>query len=248
MAAEQVFGIHAVEGVLKRRAKQVDTLFMDNKRKDKRLQSLEVLARKKGVNIQYCPTAELDQMAPPVSHQGVCITVSSTQTKSESFLDELLTSSEKPLFLLVLDGVTDPHNMGACLRTADGAGVDAVIAPKDRACGLNATVSKVASGAAESVPFIQVTNLARTLSLLKDAGIWLIGTALEENSQSIYQTDFTGPLAIVMGAEGKGLRRLTQELCDQLIYLPMAGDVQSLNVSVATGVTLYEAVRQRGAS
>ncbi len=245
MANANIYGIHAVEGVLKRRPKQIEVLWLDQRRRDQRLHSLESLARRQNVTIQYTTSEQIEQISGGANHQGVYATVTSTEAKSESHLDELLTQSDHPLLLLVLDGVTDPHNLGACLRSADGAGVDAVIAPKDRACGLNATVSKVASGAAESVPFIQVTNLARTLRTIKDAGVWLIGTALEENSQSLYNCDLTGHLAIVMGAEGKGLRRLSRELCDVLVYLPMAGDVQSLNVSVATGITLYEAVRQR---
>ncbi len=246
MATETVYGIHAVESLIKRRADQIEYICFDQKRfSDQRLQKLDQLARTNKVDIQKASAAEFEVLPHAVNHQGVFAIVKTALSHSESFLEELITHAERDLFLLVLDGVTDPHNLGACLRSADGAGVDAVIAPKDRACGLNATVSKVASGAAESVPFIQVTNLARTLRMLKESGIWIIGTALDENSQLLYQTQLTGPLAIVMGSEGKGLRRLSRELCDQLVYLPMAGDVQSLNVSVATGITLYEVVRQR---
>lgn len=246
MTTETVYGIHAVDNLLNHRAEQITSIYIDQKRRnDQRIQNLEKLARTKKVKLQNSSFAEFEQLPSTVNHQGVFAIVNSAKTHNETYLEELIIHADKPLFLLILDGVTDPHNLGACLRSADGAGIDAVIAPKDRACGLNATVSKVASGAAESVPFIQVTNLARTLRLLKDSGIWLIGTALEESSQSLYQTRLTGPLAILMGSEGKGLRRLSRELCDQLVYLPMAGDVQSLNVSVATGITLYEAVRQR---
>ena len=162
----------------------------------------------------------------------------------EHDLAELLDNLTVPPFLLILDGITDPHNLGACLRTADAAGAHAVITPKDKSATLNATASKVACGAAETVPLIQVTNLARTLTQLKERGVWLLGTA-GESATSIYQADLTGPLALVMGAEGKGMRRLTREHCDGLLHIPMAGSVSSLNVSVATGVCLFEAVRQR---
>jgi 23S rRNA (guanosine2251-2'-O)-methyltransferase len=164
---------------------------------------------------------------------------------NETFLEQLLVELDVPPFLLVLDGVQDPHNLGACLRTADAAGVHAIIAPRDRACGLTPIVRKVASGAAETVPFIQVTNLVRTLKLLQQAGLWVVGTALEEAAKPIHQQSLSGPLALVMGAEGQGMRRLTRETCDQLVYIPMRGMVQSLNVSVATGVALFEALRQR---
>jgi 23S rRNA (guanosine2251-2'-O)-methyltransferase len=159
------------------------------------------------------------------------------------FLDAL----SAPPFLLLLDGVTDPHNLGACLRTADAAGVQAVIAPRDKSASITPVVRKVAVGAAESLPFFQITNLARTMEALRERGIWLIGTALEEGAKPLYETDLKGPLGIVMGAEGAGLRRLTREYCDVLVYIPMAGSVESLNVSVATGVTLFEALRQRKA-
>jgi len=164
--------------------------------------------------------------------------------KDEHFLTQLLEELKEPAFLLILDGVTDPHNLGACLRTADAAGVHAVIAPKDKSASLNSTVSKVACGAAESIPFVQVTNLARCLKSLQDAGVWITGTA-GEAIQHIHQTDLTGNMALVMGAEGEGMRRLTREGCDQLVKIPMAGEVSSLNVSVAAGVCLFEAVRQR---
>jgi 23S rRNA (guanosine2251-2'-O)-methyltransferase len=160
-------------------------------------------------------------------------------------LDELLESLTEPALLLVLDGVTDPHNLGACLRVADGAGVHAVIAPKDHAVGVNATVAKVASGAAETVPYFMVTNLARTLNELKERNIWCIGTS-EDAPKTLYEVDLKGPVALVLGAEGEGIRQLTRKTCDELVRLPMKGAVESLNVSVASGVCLYEAVRQRG--
>jgi len=173
--------------------------------------------------------------------------VSPSQVWGEPMLDELLDRSEAPPLLLVLDGVTDPHNLGACLRTADAAGALAVIVPKDKSATLNATVRKVACGAAEVVPLVAVTNLARTLEKLQKRGVWIVGTA-GEASQELYSQDLSGPIALVMGAEGKGMRRLTREHCDYLVRLPMAGSVSSLNVSVATGVCLFEALRQRRAT
>ncbi len=248
-----IFGLHAVEAALKQDAAAVEQLWCDKQRRDKRLQSLLQLAEKKGIKPQLLGKAELDKLAPGGKggkHQGVVAQVAQaaaavTSARNETFLEQLLTDLDVPPFLLVLDGVTDPHNLGACLRSADAAGVHAVIAPRDRACGLTPVVRKVASGAAETVPFVQVTNLSRTLKSLRDAGVWVIGTALEEGAVSLYERDLKGPLALVLGAEGKGIRRLTRENCDELVYVPMAGSVQSLNVSVATGVCLFEALRQR---
>ncbi|MDH5473426.1 MAG: 23S rRNA (guanosine(2251)-2'-O)-methyltransferase RlmB, partial [Gammaproteobacteria bacterium] len=185
---------------------------------------------------------DLEKRCGSPKTQGIAGRYRSLTADSENSLDQLLLKDN--LLLLILDGIQDPHNLGACLRSADAAGVDAVIAPKDRATGLTPTVRKVACGAAESVPFIQVTNLARTLKQLKDAEVWIIGAAGEADTV-IYDANLTGKLAIVMGAEEKGLRRLTRENCDLLVKLPMAGQVESLNVSVATGVCLFEAVRQR---
>ena len=243
-----IFGLHAVEAALRQDAESVEQLWCDKQRRDKRLQSLLQLAEKRGVKPQPVARAELDRMAPGGNHQGVVAQVmrgDATVARNESFLEQLLTELEVPPFLLVLDGVTDPHNLGACLRSADAAGVHAVIAPRDRACGLTPVVRKVASGAAESVPFVQVTNLSRTIRSLRDAGVWVVGTALEEGAVSLYERDLKGPLALVLGAEGAGMRRLTRENCDDLVYIPMAGTVQSLNVSVATGICLFEALRQR---
>jgi len=243
-----IFGLHAVEAALKRDPAAIEQLWCDAQRKDRRVRELATLAENQGVKPHWVPKRELEALLPTESrHQGVAARVRGITEYNESFLEQLLVGLDGPALLLVLDGVTDPHNVGACLRSADAAGVDAVIAPRDRACGLTPVVRKVASGAAETVPFIQVTNLARTLKSLRDAGIWVIGTALEEASASLFQTRLTGPVALVLGAEGKGLRRLTRESCDELIYIPMAGTVQSLNVSVATGICLFEAVRQRGA-
>ncbi|WP_396588483.1 23S rRNA (guanosine(2251)-2'-O)-methyltransferase RlmB [Bermanella sp. R86510] len=243
MTDEIIFGIHAVTNVLKRSPERVRDVFVQKGRDDERLQSIIALAHANSINVQAVKKQGLDDKADG-NHQGVVVRAKPAQAKDENQLYQQLDALDHPAFLLVLDSVTDPHNLGACLRTADAAGVDAVIAPKDKAVGLTATVSKVACGAAETVPFYQVTNLARTLKELQERGIWLYGTA-GEASDSVYQTKFDGAIAIVMGAEGKGLRRLTREACDHLIYIPMAGDVSSLNVSVATGVCLFEAVRQR---
>ncbi len=243
-----IFGLHAVEAALKQDAESIEQLWCDKQRRDKRLQGLVQLAAKRGIKPQQLSRDELDKLAPGGKHQGVVAQVqqsSATTARNETFLEQLLTDLEVAPFLLVLDGVTDPHNLGACLRSADAAGVHAVIAPRDRACGLTPVVRKVASGAAETVPFVQVTNLSRTIKSLRDAGVWVIGTALEEGAVSLYERDLKGPLALVLGAEGKGIRRLTRENCDELVYVPMAGTVQSLNVSVATGVCLFEALRQR---
>ena len=243
-----IFGLHAVEAALKQDGESVEQLWCDKQRRDKRLQSVLQLAAKRGVNPQLLSRAELDKLAPGGKHQGIVAQVaqsSAATARNETFLEQLLTDLDVPPFLLILDGVTDPHNLGACLRSADAAGVHAVIAPRDRACGLTPVVRKVASGAAETIPFVQVTNLSRTIKSLRDAGVWVIGTALEEGAVSLYERDLKGPLALVLGAEGKGMRRLTRENCDDLVYVPMAGTVQSLNVSVATGVCLFEALRQR---
>jgi len=196
-----------------------------------------------GVSIQQMTRKTLDDKARGANHQGIIARVKPAKQLNENDIDDILAQHESPL-LLVLDGVTDPHNLGACLRNADAAGAAAIIVPKDRSAPMNATVSKVACGAAEVVPLIRVTNLARTMRTLQEKGIWFVGTA-GEATHDIYQAKLTGPLAIVMGAEGDGMRRLTRETCDDLIKIPMAGSVSSLNVSVASGICLFEAVRQR---
>jgi len=243
MSDEIVFGIHAVTNLLKRSPERVREVYLQQGRDDEKLQTLFSLAKKNSIHVQVVKKHFLEEKAQG-NHQGVAARAKPVQAKGENELLAQLDALEGAPLLLVLDTITDPHNLGACLRTADAAGVHAVIAPKDKAVGITATVSKVACGAAESVPFYQVTNLARTLKELQDRGIWLFGTA-GEASESVYKSDLKGPIAIVMGAEGKGLRRLTREACDHLIHIPMAGDVSSLNVSVATGVCLFEAVRQR---
>ncbi|MEN8180311.1 MAG: 23S rRNA (guanosine(2251)-2'-O)-methyltransferase RlmB [Pseudomonadota bacterium] len=240
-----VMGFHAVQAALKK-GRLTSEIWVDSQRRDKRIKDLIAQARETDVKILQVSGNDLDKVAKGARHQGVLARVLAPQAHDETFLKALLRRLNVAPYLLVLDGVQDPHNLGACLRTAEATGVQAVIIPRDRSAGLNATVCKVASGAAEVVPLIQATNLARTLQWLKKEGVWLIGTA-GEAEQSIYQTDLLGPLAIVMGGEGKGLRRLTREQCDLLVFLPMLGSVESLNVSVATGVALYEAVRQRSA-
>ena len=240
---EYVFGIHAVQTKLQRNPERVQELWFQEGREDQRLNQVKALADAQGIECQIMPRRELDNKVKG-RHQGVVAGCTPNPAKDEHFLMQLLAELNEPVFLLILDGVTDPHNLGACLRTADAAGVHAVIAPKDKSASLNSTVSKVACGAAESIPFVQVTNLARCLKSLQDAGVWVTGTA-GEATQHIYQTDLTGNMALVMGAEGEGMRRLTREGCDQLVKIPMAGEVSSLNVSVAAGVCLFEAVRQR---
>jgi 23S rRNA (guanosine2251-2'-O)-methyltransferase len=240
-----IYGIHAVEAILNRDPSAILEVWADKTRLDQRLGKLVEQIRRQGLDIQLLKKDQLNDLAGADRHQGIVIRCRTASAKNENYLQKLLDELDEPPLLLVLDGVQDPHNLGACLRTADAVGVHAVIAPKDRAASLNATVRKVASGAAETVPFITVTNLARSLRALQERGIWLVGAA-GETQTAIYDADLKGPLAIVMGAEGKGLRRLTRETCDVLVKIPMVGSVESLNVSVATAVCLYEAVRQRG--
>jgi 23S rRNA (guanosine2251-2'-O)-methyltransferase len=240
---EKVYGVHAVEALLRHHPKRVKQLWLAESRQAPRIQPMLELAAQHRVSVGHKERQELDEWAEGV-HQGVVAEVSPSQVWGENMLDELLERSEGVPLLLVLDGVTDPHNLGACLRTADAAGALAVIVPKDKSATLNATVRKVACGAAEVIPLVAVTNLARTLEKLQKKGLWVVGTA-GEAEQELYQLDMTGPTVLVMGAEGKGMRRLTREHCDYLVKLPMGGSVSSLNVSVATGVCLFEAVRQR---
>jgi len=240
-----IHGIHAVDAALTKHPERVLRICMLDTRDDHRLQKIRTLARKQNIPVDYASKHELDRMARDVPHQGVVAFCEQAKTYSEADLEELLTNLTPPAFLLILDGVQDPHNLGACLRSADAAGVHAVIVPRDKAVGLTGTVSKVASGAAESIPLIQVTNLARTLRFLQEQGIWLFGAA-EEAEKNLFAADLKGPVGIVLGAEGAGLRRLTREHCDELLKIPMHGIVSSLNVSVATGIFLFEVVRQRG--
>jgi len=243
VSGEFVFGWHAVEAVLKREPERLQEVWIQTGRQDRRVKTITDELDQLGVSWKVVHRRELDARVAGV-HQGVVAAVSESREWTEDDLLAQLAASDKPPFLLVLDGVTDPHNLGACLRTADGVGVQAVIVPRDKSASLTPVARKVACGAAETVPLVRVTNLARCLRTLRDQGIWLIGTAGEAEA-NLYQADFTGPVALVMGAEGKGMRRLTREHCDQLIHIPMLGHVDSLNVSVASGVCLYEALRQR---
>jgi 23S rRNA (guanosine2251-2'-O)-methyltransferase len=249
-----LFGFHAVGVRLKTAPQSIVEIYVDPTRRDARMRQFVEKVGEAGVRIIEADGMRLAKLAGSHGHQGVAARVQAiAQVHS---LDELLENLEaanvelpqaeriQPL-ILVLDGVTDPHNLGACLRVADGAGVHAVIAPKDHAAGINATVAKVASGAAETVPYFMVTNLARTLNELKERNIWVIGTS-DQATQTLYQADLKGPVALVLGAEGDGMRQLTAKTCDQLVSIPMRGAVESLNVSVASGVCLYEALRQRG--
>jgi 23S rRNA (guanosine2251-2'-O)-methyltransferase len=238
-------GIHAVRAALKHGAEQIISLHYDSARNDRRLRELLATARQVGLRPVAVDRAVLDRLSEGGNHQGVVAETRLPAVYDEQSLDRLLEGLTGAPLLLVLDGVTDPHNLGACLRSADGAGVDAVIAPRDRSCGLTPVVCRVASGAAGSVPFVQVTNLVRSLRHLQDEHRVFVVGAAGEASRELYDVDLTGPLALVMGREGEGLRRLTREACDLLVRLPMAGRVESLNVSVATGICLYEAVRQR---
>lgn len=243
MSQETVFGIHAVEALAQKEADSIISVVVQQGRDDQRLSKLIRLLQSKGITCEYVPRKELDKLVSG-RHQGIVATVKGEIEKGEGDLEDILTALEVPPFLLILDSVTDPHNLGACLRSADAAGVHAVIVPKDKSAPLNATAKKVACGAAEHVPVIRVTNLARTMKWLQNFGVWITGAA-GEAEQNIYQTDLKGPAAIAMGAEGSGLRRLTREHCDQLTKIPMVGSVSSLNVSVATGICLFEALRQR---
>jgi 23S rRNA (guanosine2251-2'-O)-methyltransferase len=243
--SDYIYGIHAVEAALSNSSPAVELLWLDSKRSDNRISKLEAQARAQSIKVRHVPRDDLERLvSDDVNHQGAVAQVQMPSLRNEAELDGLLEEIDGPPFLLILDGVQDPHNLGACLRSADAAGVDAVIVPKDKACGLTPTVCRIASGAASTVPVFQVTNLVRALKALQKQGVWLVGAA-GEAEQTLYELDFKGSIGLVLGAEGKGLRRLTRENCDYLASIPMAGAVSSLNVSVATGVCLFEAVRQR---
>ena len=237
-----LFGFHAVSARLQIAPASIAEIYVDATRRDARMKQFLTRAKEAGARVIEADALRLNRLTGNAGHQGVAARVQPLpQARS---LDDLLDALQAPPLLLVLDGVTDPHNLGACLRVADGAGAHAVIAPKDHAAGINATVAKVASGAAESVPYFMVTNLARTLGELKERGIWVTGTA-GDAPKTLHETDLTGPAALVLGAEGPGMRQLTRKSCDQLARIPMLGAVESLNVSVASGICLYEALRQR---
>lgn len=237
-------GIHAVSALLSKDPARVLHLTLLKGRSDKKITAILHQATSHGISVEYADAEMLDRLTNGLNHQGVVAFCKKQTTYIEEDLKAFIENLTVPPFLLLLDGVQDPHNLGACFRSADAAGVHAIIAPKDKAVGITPVVSKVASGAAETVPFVQVTNLARTMETLKEMGIWIYGAA-GEASQSLYQAKLKGPIAIVMGAEGEGLRRLTRERCDFLVNIPMKGSVSSLNVSVATGIFLFEALRQR---
>lgn len=244
MSDRYIYGFHAVTARLRQDASAVREIHFDASRRDPRMRALLDLAQSKGARLMEADAARLDGIARGGRHQGVVARVEAASRAAD--LDEVLDGLREPPLLLVLDGVQDPHNLGACLRSADAFGVHAVVAPRDRACGINATVEKVACGAAETVPFFAVTNLARTLREIKERGIWTVGAA-GEAERDLYSARLTGPLAWVLGAEGEGLRRLTRETCDELVAIPLCGTVESVNVSVAAGICLFEARRQRAA-
>ena len=236
-----VFGFHAVLARLRADPQSVIEIFLDEARQDARMRDLAATAERSKVRVMRVPAQRLDGFGG--RHQGVIARVEMKSLAQD--LDDVLGEAEKPM-LLVLDGVTDPHNLGACLRVANAAGANAVIAPKDRAAGITPTVSKVASGAAEATPYVMVTNLARTLAEIKERNIWVLGTD-ERAEKTLYETDLPDSIAWVLGAEGEGMRRLTRESCDLLVRIPMLGEVESLNVSVAAGVVLFETARRRAA-
>ncbi|GAB6139843.1 23S rRNA (guanosine(2251)-2'-O)-methyltransferase RlmB [Methylosoma difficile] len=244
MKSSKLYGLHSVQAALDYSPKSINKAWIDEQRQDKRLsQAIDALLDL-GIEPEKLDRKKLDKLAEGNNHQGIVIEVDMPGELSESDLKTAVQSLGETALFLVLDNVQDPHNLGACLRSCDATGAHGVIITKDNATGITPTVCKVASGAAETVPVYQVTNLARTLRWLKDQGLWIFGAA-GEAEQTVYQADLTVPMAIVMGAEGKGMRRLTREQCDVLVKLPMQGKVESLNVSVATGVLLYEVVRQR---
>ncbi|MFO1220047.1 MAG: 23S rRNA (guanosine(2251)-2'-O)-methyltransferase RlmB [Burkholderiaceae bacterium] len=238
-----LFGFHAVTVRLKIAPESVLEVHVDASRRDARMRQFVERAHEAGVKVVDSDDAALHKLCGTHRHQGVVARVE--KTYQARTLAEVLDGLQSPALLLLLDGVTDPHNLGACLRVADGAGAHAVIAPKDHAVGLNATVAKVASGAAETVPYLMVTNLARTITEIKQHGVRVIGAA-DDAPDTLYQAKLDGPIALVLGAEGPGMRQLTRRSCDALVRIPMAGAVESLNVSVAAGVCLFEARRQRG--
>ncbi|MEY2919108.1 MAG: hypothetical protein RL261_413, partial [Pseudomonadota bacterium] len=243
-AANVAYGIHSVRVLLQRAPQRVRQLWLSSSRDSaSRLQELRALAEQAAIAVVEADDSQLDKLADGERHQGVIVELAPRAGDPETQLEEALEAiGDTPPLLLVLDGVTDPHNLGACLRSADAAGVAAVIVPRDRAAGLTPVVRKVAAGAAETVPLVQVVNLARTLRALRERGVWLVGTS-DDAPRTLYDLDLSGPTALVLGSEGEGMRRLTREGCDELVSIPMAGAVESLNVSVAAGIALFEAVR-----
>lgn len=244
MQRERIYGWHAVQAAIERAGDRIEALWLAEGRRGPRLKALLKAAQAARIEPKYVSRAELDRLAEGLPHQGVVADYRPHAAPAPGDLDEFLARLTAPAFLLVLDGVQDPHNLGACLRTADAAGTQALIVPRDNAAAVTAVVRKVASGAAETVPVFPVANLARALEQLRAAGVWVVGASAEAG-KGLYEVDLTGPLALVLGGEGEGLRRLTREHCDVLAAIPMAGSVGSLNVSAAAAVCLYEALRQR---
>ncbi|MFK7856920.1 MAG: 23S rRNA (guanosine(2251)-2'-O)-methyltransferase RlmB [Granulosicoccus sp.] len=249
MTHSYIGGLHSVKAALKSSASEIEHLLLQKGRRDTRLRDLRELARKHAIDTREVTRAELNDLVSDAQHQGVIAVLRSSSNGVRQDLQGFVKQCQsaersEPLLILILDEVQDPHNLGACMRSADAAGVDAVVTPADNSVGLTPVVRKVASGAAEAVPLFQVSNLQRSMAELQAAGLWIYGAA-GEATQSVYQVDWTGPVAIVMGAEGRGLRRLTRERCDGLFKIPMRGTVSSLNVSVATGISLFEVTRQR---
>jgi 23S rRNA (guanosine2251-2'-O)-methyltransferase len=244
MSNEWVVGINAVAAALENDAVNVREVLVEARARNPRLQEIAETARAAGISVRTVPSEALEKLSAGNRHQGVAANYAASKQYDEHDLESLLESSAGPALLLILDGVQDPHNLGACLRSAAAAGATAVVIPKDKSAPVNATVRKTSAGAADRIPIVRVTNLARTLETLKQAGVWMVGLA-GEATQSIYAVDLKGPIGIVMGGEGEGMRRLTREHCDYLAQIPMSGAVESLNVSVATGIALFEARRQR---
>jgi 23S rRNA (guanosine2251-2'-O)-methyltransferase len=244
MSGELLFGIHSIDAALSNDPKNILELYFESDSQNARIKELSEKARELGLKPHARPREALDRMTGGARHQGAVARYRAPPPRTEKELYELVEQAGKDSLILVLDGVTDPHNLGACLRSAEAAGVTAVVVPKDKAAGITPTVRRASSGAADRVAFFAVTNLARTLKALKESGVWLVGLA-GESAQDFYKLDLKGPLGIVMGSEGEGMRRLTGEACDFLAKIPMRGGVESLNVSVATGVALFEALRQR---
>ena len=244
MSGELLFGIHSIDAALSNDPKNILELYFESDSQNARIKELSEKARELGLKPHARPREALDRMTGGARHQGAVARYRAPPPRIEKELYELVEQAGKDALILVLDGVTDPHNLGACLRSAEAAGVTAVVVPKDKAAGITPTVRRASSGAADRVAFFAVTNLARTLKALKESGVWLVGLA-GESAQDFYKLDLKGPLGIVMGSEGEGMRRLTGEACDFLAKIPMRGGVESLNVSVATGVALFEALRQR---
>ncbi|WP_165474744.1 23S rRNA (guanosine(2251)-2'-O)-methyltransferase RlmB [Legionella nagasakiensis] len=247
MSEQFVYGVHAVAALLANPHRRIKKLYLNQERVDSRIQDLLHTARQRAVPVEYLASQTINQKFRHFVHQGIVAKAEKLPEFSERDIEHLVESSKSPCLVLILDGVTDPHNLGACLRTADSAGVDFILIPKDKNARVTPVVSKVACGAAESIPLVRVTNLARAMDALKQLGMWIYGAAGEAKA-SLYSLDHKRPIALVMGAEEKGLRRLTREHCDSLFSLPMLGSVSSLNVSVAAGICLYEVIRQRQAA